>query len=918
LADTTHISRSIFCQTRMLSSQKTLPDLDLSKLPTTLDSSSILFRIPVDDRNDDENEAVVSLLSGVPYLREISQTADKPNQFLLETSKLFQHEIYSKGQAIGHYGDNPRKFWVILKGDVRIYTPKALEDYFSQGTDEVLNDMSPTNPRYPESTKGSFFNLDSPLLGSISPISRTNTKFLLEKKSTIFFEAPSGSNSPARKFSDASSVVFEGRKSPAKQGTKQVFFDFGGSIIEEETKDVSRLGGRVRRPTRLTASSSTVPPQIEEFGIFKRLNMNKKYFTSEDVFKFQFDKVYKSGNCFADLETDPYLPLPVSLIAWEEVHVISMPMKNYTKQLRKLNRVLTENLNILDSLFPELPERVLLPLATSLEKKTFYKGDVMYQEGSESSDLYIIQQGEVELMKNVANDSSQSSPKLKPRRGKKEKRKILLLSENQIFGEESVLDYESNQFTARVRSLELTVYVLPKTLMKRTAKRFEHFLPAISQKAMVSFKVKCMRESEMPTETQVVSKIFENPTRQEKKDKQYVKNALDYYTRLLLQEKSPKGNVSSSHIRSGDRESPTRLSQEHSQELQKLADLKTKMIRNKVKVDPRFELEESSPTFQAKRKEADEKIWKSMSSKPSYSKFENQMPISLWNRGLEGSMFSKRLKALQASRKTKDNKSMKLSHDYGQSLASPFHSRTASLSGPIKTKVKREESQSTNVLVHNVMNIESLVSEHAGDSLISEGIEKTIKKEIENMISSKLSENKKEPKVKPDKIKKGLACLQPERENSFHLKNWDTESGDESFVPIGSGRVKFTLNSPKQGACANFEIEKGNKKSKLMKGFRESNNRKSMLALAEYFKGSVYDSNTSQNKNFEESVLSLKKMESMPMRRMLSSEIQGKGDHEDLKGRQTILPSILTTKLQTFHELRRVKSKSPVVNQRNK
>jgi len=917
---------------RMTSSQKAMQDLEFARLSTTLESSPVLFRIAPDDRNDDENEAIVSLLSEVPYLKEISQTAERPNEFLLEMSKLFQYETYSRGQAIGHYGDNPRKFWVILKGDVRLYIPRFSDE---EDLSPVSDDMSPILSRYGESTKGSLFHLDSPLLGSISPMSQSNAR-LFEKKSTLFFELPSGCSSPLRRPSDASSPTFDGKKAFGRQVTKQVFLDFGGSVIEEESKEMSRVGIRARRQTKSTASVSMISPKMEEFSIFKRFNMNKKYFNSEDVLKFQFERSMNCGGCFADLETDPYLPLPMTLVAWEEVHVISMPMKHYTKQLRKLNRILTENLNILEDLFPEIPERVLLPLATKLEKKTFHKGDVIYREGSECTDLYIIQKGEVDLIKDVEHETPQSqeaSPKLKFK-SKKEKRKILMLSDRQMFGEESVLDSEVNMFTAKVRSLEMTSYILSKYLVEKTASKYEHFLPAITQKAMTSFKLKCMRESELTKETKVVSKILEKPTKQERNDKQYVKNALDYYTRLLLQERSPKGNVSSSHIRSGGRESPIKLSQEHSQELQKLADLKTKMGRNKVKIDPRFELEESSPTFKAKRREADENILKSVANKPSYSQFEGQMPTSLWNRGLEGTMFLKRVKALHLSRKSQNNKSMKASHEYSPN-------RSSSPSIPFALKRKATETQ-----FQRVMNIESLVTSEQVEeemplakSIISEGVEKAIKKEIDDMISSKLSDNKKDTcmikstsKVKPDKVKRGFACLQSsekyEKEKGLQLNQLryldTTESDDKSFVPLGNS-WKFSLNSPKNdiagGLSENVERNGKNKKEKLpFKGLKESN-RRSMPALAEYFKGSVYHEDT--EKKFEEGTISLKKMNSVAIagqRQRNSStfkefsyamlaEVSGQ---EEVKNKNSALPTILSTNM-----LRKVKSRSPVATRKS-
>ena len=95
-----------------------------------------------------------------------------------------------------------------------------------------------------------------------------------------------------------------------------------------------------------------------------------------------------------------------------------------------------------------------LELVSNLcQEKTYHPGEIIFEENSNSKELFIIIQGEVDILIN---------PALVGTKEKQEKVSISTLSRGQSFGEIALVDEGLRSATARVKSKEARLLVIPR------------------------------------------------------------------------------------------------------------------------------------------------------------------------------------------------------------------------------------------------------------------------------------------------------------------------------------------------------------------------------------------------------------------------------------------------------------------------
>ncbi len=95
-----------------------------------------------------------------------------------------------------------------------------------------------------------------------------------------------------------------------------------------------------------------------------------------------------------------------------------------------------------------------LELVSNLcQEKTYAAGDIVFEENSNSKELYIIAYGEIEILINPDIVSSQE---------KKERDLITTLRRGQSFGEIALVDEGLRSATARVKEKEARLLVIPR------------------------------------------------------------------------------------------------------------------------------------------------------------------------------------------------------------------------------------------------------------------------------------------------------------------------------------------------------------------------------------------------------------------------------------------------------------------------
>jgi len=819
-----------------------------SKSANVLNSITSIFKKTEDERTGEDNRVIVDFLEKVPYLKSLSETFEEPRQFLWEFSQLFQYEVLTKGQALGHHEEMCEKFWIVLQGDVRTFVPKPPSSF--------LFDPNLITSKPPEMMKRTLSNIEASLEFNNNS---SNSSNLIKSKSKNF-EHQSTFNLLAslQKVPETNSLDLDEKKSIATKSnptTNDVILEVDEHSQADDRNSIMslrRIHSRSRRNRSPIISTIIMPPNTEEIDIFRGFNMQSKYFAGagEENLKFERDKNFGSGSCFNDLKVNPCMPLPSTIVCWEESHVISIPMKTYVQEMKEKNRNISENLELLDQIFKGMQERTLIMLAFAMERRVFRRSEILYEEDNECAYLYIIEKGDIELSKNVAlkvnqgNDpDSNSRPKLKNKRTP-----VLVLSDNQLIGEELFLNYETYCFTARVKSSDAILHMIPKDFLMNTRPYHQAFHELAVEIATSSLNSKRSRVFQTLNEAQVAFDLFDVPSTKERIERAQTKSALDYFTHISLNEQESLRDISPSspHIRIGP-EISKQLTEPNLHELQHLAMAKAKVIRHTMRYAIKDDLETDSPIRKLKR-EYEERCFTELleahTKKPNYSNVEDATTLSVWNIALKESTYLKRVKALKHSFMKKQIQRSKVSDSPTNSKFfgyenDPFGSsnlRAHTLvdnqledhEGEIRKMMNRlnlkEQVDNIDTLKFPPLRVETMPTEaneqraptSSARRLNSESIERTLRKEVDDMLTIKTARNKEiaSLKVKHNKIKKGLSIVLPERlkqnsaEKLLIQSHRAMSGGIDSLKSIGTIKVKDLLGEKKPSPAPNFNLER--------------------------------------------------------------------------------------------------------------
>ena len=100
-------------------------------------------------------------------------------------------------------------------------------------------------------------------------------------------------------------------------------------------------------------------------------------------------------------------------------------------------------------------------IAYLYKKKKYVKDQIVFKEGQEPIECYIVKKGDVEISKNFTEENK----KIKEKKKKKtsQKLKVAILSVGQFFGEEEILkNKENRKYTAKVISVKATLFAITK------------------------------------------------------------------------------------------------------------------------------------------------------------------------------------------------------------------------------------------------------------------------------------------------------------------------------------------------------------------------------------------------------------------------------------------------------------------------
>ena len=179
-------------------------------------------------------------------------------------------------------------------------------------------------------------------------------------------------------------------------------------------------------------------------------------------------------------------------VSSQEVHMLTIGREAYQKVVAELLKEATTRINIFKDVFQSFDESLVQSFSFHFNQKAFKKGEVIYHQNDPSERLYLLEVGNVLLLKDL-RDQNQSSIQTPMefsdygvRKNDMKNVPIANIVSKQFFGEEMLINKETREHKAIATNdcvacfLELNEYeklkdefeVLLKNLKRQTKKRF--------------------------------------------------------------------------------------------------------------------------------------------------------------------------------------------------------------------------------------------------------------------------------------------------------------------------------------------------------------------------------------------------------------------------------------------------------------
>ncbi|CAG9321785.1 unnamed protein product [Blepharisma stoltei] len=196
-------------------------------------------------------------------------------------------------------------------------------------------------------------------------------------------------------------------------------------------------------------------------------------FMNEETEQYDYQEVLvlKDGASFGELALLEKKPRAASIQCKEASHFAVLDKINYQRILSKLmNEKKQEIVNYLKTLpiFHRWTRGSLTKLSFFFEEKSFYRKHVIYKEGEEANEVYLIREGEFQFIKKIPIDQDHSNEKkfrriLIPKKAQQHRAEVAILGKGEFFGEEEVINRTKRNTTCICYSLQATVLAISAT-----------------------------------------------------------------------------------------------------------------------------------------------------------------------------------------------------------------------------------------------------------------------------------------------------------------------------------------------------------------------------------------------------------------------------------------------------------------------
>jgi len=501
---------------------------------TTLANLALqVVKLPPEDWKQSDRNLMGEILKTTGFFQKNLDSKVSFNDFIKLVQQYIKYESHPTGTFIISEGEYANKFYVVLKGQVRKYAARPIEEIeeeFYQGSkrdpnmQENKSGFGRKEPETPSNANNKPLpgNKGKPLKASLSiGLLRSSSKKDLNSPREDSLRSASRGGSAKRDGKRAQTLMpMNPKRSQRKEDTFKAEMEAKLSKIPSAKNIHLRTNINMVEPVKKEKEESDSEDEEldEEEEYFKarreKREQLKKKQEDEQLFKKIVEQAEEKRNklflggvltlkrvkeigpsgYFGESFHRNLRPKDDTFIASEEVHLLTISREDYQNILRELIIRVKEKVDFFLSIFPDINKEYVTKFSYYFHENQYLKGEVIIKEGDPSSNLLLIRSGDVKLIKTVeVNQANPRNPKKVQNLmnlfvpTQKQEMKVVLhianIGSGQFFGEEMLVKERSRLFEAIAGSKGAICYTIDLSIYNSIRTLFDEITRGLKEQA---------------------------------------------------------------------------------------------------------------------------------------------------------------------------------------------------------------------------------------------------------------------------------------------------------------------------------------------------------------------------------------------------------------------------------------------------
>jgi len=455
-------------------------------------------KYPPSDWNFSERKLMTDLIRLTGFFQKNLDSKVSLNDFLKLVQDHIGYEKHPYGSIIIEEGQFAEKFYVILKGQVRKFAPRPIEEIEEEFYKTHKKEEEPQNDKKPTLVKQLSQNSLTPTNKALQAKKNKvlNASLLIgvmRSHSKRDLNSPK-ENSPKTKagvgrkgfkaeieaklarMPTSRTIILKDNKVNSSQRIEQT------EVEEEEELEIGSEDPEIkaRRELREFAKKIKEDESLLLSVAAKNEDKRNKLFLA-DIPRIQRVKDITAGQYFGESFNRNLRPKDDTIIAVEDVQVLTITREDYQKILKELIIRVRDKVEFFLQVFPNFRKEYIARFSYYFSECQYQKGDIIMEEGGPSNTLFLLKSGEVKLVKTIEIDNTnpKESSKLENLflRTQKQNIKVTLpiakVVEKQFFGEEVIVKKEGRLFQAIAGPTGALCYTIDSNIYNSIKSLFE-------------------------------------------------------------------------------------------------------------------------------------------------------------------------------------------------------------------------------------------------------------------------------------------------------------------------------------------------------------------------------------------------------------------------------------------------------------